>query len=187
MSRDEMVEALGTIARSGTKAFMDRIAAAQGSEGAQLIGQLGVGFYSAFMVADRVDVISRRAGDDEAAIWSSDGQGAYTIAPTDTAEAPARGRRVILHLKEDVASYTERYTLERIVKAQSGHVPVPIVLVEKPGAEPHEVADSAALWVKPRAEIKPEEYTDLYRSLAGQFDEPALTVHFRAEGRHEYT
>jgi molecular chaperone HtpG len=187
MSRDEMVEALGTIARSGTKAFMDQIAAAQGSEGAQLIGQFGIGFYSAFMVADRVDVVSRRAGSDEAAIWSSDGQGAYTIAPIDTAEAPARGTRVILHLKEDASSYTERYTLERVVKAQSGHVPVPIVLVEKPGAEPHEVADGAALWVKPRAEIKPEEYTDFYRSLAGQFDEPALTVHFRAEGRHEYT
>src|SRR4051795_1546546 len=76
---------------------------------------------------------------------------------------------------------------KRTVKAQSGHVPVPIVLVEKPGAEPQEIADGAALWVKPRAEIKPEEYTDFYRSLAGQFDEPALTVHFRAEGRHEYT
>src|SRR5215204_5065164 len=187
MSQAEMVEGLGTIARSGTRAFMDQIAAAQGSEGAQLIGQFGVGFYSAFMVADRVDVVSRRAGSDEAVIWSSDGQGAYTIQPIDTGEAPACGTRVILHLKEDAASYTERYTLERIVRAQSGHVPVPIVLVEKPGAEPHEVADGAALWVKPRAEIKPEEYTDLYRSVAGQFDEPALTVHFRAEGRHEYT
>src|SRR3954447_22892286 len=187
MSRDEMVEALGTIARSGTKAFMDRIAAAQGGEGAQLIGQFGGGFYSTFMVADRVDVVSRRAGSDEAALWSSDGQGAYTIEPTNTAEAPARGTRVILHVKEDAASYTERFTLERIVKAQSGHVPVPIALVEKPDAEPQEVADGAALWVKPRAEIKPEEDTDFYRSLAGQFDEPALTVHFRAEGRHEYT
>src|SRR3954453_618478 len=105
MSREEMVEALGTIARSGTKAFMDRIAAAQGSEGAQLIGQFGVGFYSAFMVADRVDVVSRRADSDEAVIWSSDGQGIYTITPVDTAEAPARGTRVILHLKEDSASY----------------------------------------------------------------------------------
>jgi molecular chaperone HtpG len=186
MSQAEMVEGLGTIARSGTRAFMDQIAAAQGSEGAQLIGQFGVGFYSAFMVADRVDVVSRRAGSDEAGIWSSDGQGAYTMKPTDTGEAPACGTRVILHLKEDAASYTERYTLERIVRAQSGHVPVPIVLVEKPGAEPQEIADGAALWVKPRAEIKPEEYTDFYRSLAGQFDEPALTVHFRAEGRHEY-
>jgi molecular chaperone HtpG len=187
MSRDEMIEALGTIARSGTKAFMERIQAAQGGEGAQLIGQFGVGFYSAFMVADRVDVVSRRAGSDEATIWSSDGQGSYTVAPAAVDEAPARGTRVILHLTEDATSYTERYRLERIVKEQSGHVPVPISLVEKPGAEPQEVADGAALWVKPRSEITPEDYTDFYRSVAGQFDEPALTVHFRAEGRHEYT
>jgi molecular chaperone HtpG len=187
MSRDEMVEALGTIARSGTQAFMDRVEAAQGEEGAQLIGQFGVGFYSAFMVADRVEVISRRAGNEEAALWSSDGKGSYRIVPVEAAEAPARGTRVILHLKEDAASYTERYALERTVKEQSGHVPVPIAIVDKPGAEPQEVADGAALWVKPRAEITAEAYTDFYRSLAGQFDEPALTVHFRAEGRHEYT
>lgn len=187
MSRDEMIEALGTIARSGTKAFMARIQAAQGGEGAQLIGQFGVGFYSAFMVADQVDVVSRRAGSDEATLWSSDGKGSYTVAPAAVDEAPARGTRVVLHLMEDAASYTERYRLERIVKEQSGHVPVPISLVEKPGAEPQEVADGAALWVKPRSEITPEEYTDFYRSVAGQFDEPALTVHFRAEGRHEYT
>jgi molecular chaperone HtpG len=187
LSRDEMIEALGTIARSGTKAFMDRIQAAQGGEGAQLIGQFGVGFYSAFMVADRVDVVSRRAGSDEATLWSSDGKGSYTVAPAASDEAPARGTRVVLHLMEDAASYTERYRLERIVKEQSGHVPVPVSLVEKPGAEPQEVADGAALWVKPRSEITPEDYTDFYRSVAGQFDEPALTVHFRAEGRHEYT
>jgi molecular chaperone HtpG len=187
MSRDEIIEALGTIARSGTKAFMDRIQAAQGGEGAQLIGQFGVGFYSAFMVADRVDVISRRAGHDEATLWSSDGKCSYTVAPAVIEEAPARGTRVVLHLMEDAASYTERYRLERIVKEQSGHVPVPISLVEKPGAEPHEIADGAALWVKSRSEITPEDYTDFYRSVAGQFDEPALTVHFRAEGRHEYT
>ena len=187
MSRDEMVEALGTIARSGTKAFMDRIEAAQGGEGATLIGQFGVGFYSAFMVADRVDVVSRRAGSDEAWLWSSDGKGTYSVAPAALAEAPARGTRVMLHLMEDAKTYTERYTLERIVKAQSGHVPVPIVLVEKPGAEPAEIADGAALWTKPKSEITAEEYTDFYRSVAGQFDEPALTVHFRAEGRHEYT
>ncbi|WP_230533265.1 molecular chaperone HtpG [Microvirga roseola] len=187
MSRDEMIEALGTIARSGTKAFMERIQAAQGGDGAQLIGQFGVGFYSAFMVADRVDVVSRRAGTHEATLWSSDGKGSYTVASASIDEAPARGTRVILHLMEDAASYTERYRLERIIKEQSGHVPVPISLVEKPGAEPQEVADGAALWVKPRSEITPEEYMDFYRSVAGQFDEPALTVHFRAEGRHEYT
>src|SRR3712207_8129118 len=105
MSRDEMIEALGTIARSGTKAFMDRVQAAQGGEGAQLIGQFGIGFYSAFMVADRVDVVSRRAGSNEAAIWSSDGQGSYTIAAAEASDAPARGTRVILHLTQDASSY----------------------------------------------------------------------------------
>jgi molecular chaperone HtpG len=187
MSQLEMVEALGTIARSGTKAFMDRVRDAQGPDGAQLIGQFGVGFYSAFMVADRVDVVSRRAGSETATLWSSDGKGEYTIMPVEAAEAPARGTRVVLHLMEDAASFAERHTLERIVRAQSGHVPVPIAIVEKPGAEPEELADGAALWTKPRSEITPEEYIDFYRSVAGQFDEPALTVHVRAEGRHEYT
>jgi molecular chaperone HtpG len=187
MSRDEMVEALGTIARSGTRAFMERLEGAQGGEGATLIGQFGVGFYSAFMVAERVDVVSRRAGAQEACLWSSDGKGSYTIAPIDPTDAPQRGTRVVLHLMEDATSYAQRFTLERIVTAQSGHVPVPISIIEKPGAEPQEIADGAALWAKPRSEIASEEYTDFYRSLAGQMDEPALTVHFRAEGRHEYT
>jgi molecular chaperone HtpG len=94
---------------------------------------------------------------------------------------------VVLHLMADAKSYTERFKLERIVKAQSGHVPVPITIIEKPGAEPVEVADGAALWTKPKSEISTADYTDFYRSVAGQFDEPALTVHFRAEGRQEYT
>ncbi len=186
MSHDEMVEALGTIARSGTKAFMEQVEAARGSEGATLIGQFGVGFYSAFMVAEQVDVISRRAGSNEAWLWSSDGKGTFAMAPATLDDAPARGTRVILHLSEDAKSYTERFQLERIVKAQSGHVPVPISIIEKPGAEPAEVADGAALWTKPKSEITPAEYTDFYRSVAGQFDEPALTIHYRAEGRHEY-
>lgn len=191
MNHDELVDALGTIARSGTKAFMERLEAAKASEktgeSATLIGQFGVGFYSAFMVADRVDVVSHRAGTSEAWQWSSDGKGTYTVAPVDAATAPARGTRVVLHLMEDAKSYTERYNIERIVRANSGHVPVPISIIEKPGAEPAEVADGAALWTRQRTEIKPEEYTDFYRSVAGQFDEPALTVHFRAEGRHEFT
>ena len=108
------------------------------------------------------------------------------MAPAALDDAPARGTRVILHLSEDAKSYTERFQLERIVKAQSGHVPVPISIIEKPGAEPAEVADGAALWTKPKSEITPAEYTDFYRSVAGQFDEPALTIHYRAEGRHEY-
>ena len=187
MSRDEMVEALGTIAHSGTKAFMDRIEAAQGSDSATVIGQFGVGFYSAFMVADRVDVISRRAGADEAWRWSSDGKGTYSVSPAALADSPGRGTRVVLHLMESAKTYTERFALERIVKAQSGHVPVPIAIIDKPGAPPSEVADGAALWTKPKSDISAADYTDFYRSVAAQFDEPALTVHFRAEGRHEYT
>jgi molecular chaperone HtpG len=187
MSHDEMVEALGTIAHSGTKAFMDRIEAAQGNNSATLIGQFGVGFYSAFMVADRVDVISRHAGTDAAWLWSSDGKGTYSVSPAALADAPGRGTRVVLHLMESAKPYTERFTLERIVKAQSGHVPVAIAIVEKPGAAPSEVADGAALWTKPKSDISTTDYTDFYRSVAGQFDEPALTLHFRAEGRNEYT
>jgi molecular chaperone HtpG len=187
MNRDEMVEALGTIARSGTKAFVDRIEAGKDREGASFIGQFGVGFYSAFMVADRVDVISRRAGTAEASLWSSDGKGTFSIAPAALADAPSRGTRVVLHLTEDSKTYAERFTLERIVKAQSGHVPVPIAIVDKPGAEPAQVANGAALWTKPKSEISASDYADFYRSVAGQLDEPALTVHFRAEGRHEYS
>ncbi len=186
MSEVELAEALGTIARSGTKAFMDRIASAKDAEDSQLIGQFGVGFYSAFMVADKVDVISRRAGTDSAAIWSSDGLGTYTIQPVDIAEAPVRGTRVLLHLKEDAADYTEAFKIERTIKAQSGHVPVPILLKDKPDAEPKQIADGAALWTRPKAEITAEEYKDFYRSVAGQYDEPALTLHYRAEGLHEY-
>ncbi|MGO4566778.1 molecular chaperone HtpG [Rhizobium sp. 2YAF20] len=187
MSRDEMVEALGTIARSGTRAFMERVEAAKEKEGAELIGQFGVGFYSAFMVADNVDVVSRRAGSDEASLWSSDGKGSYTIGSIDVADAPARGTRITLHLMEDAKTYTSRWTVERIVKAQSGHVPVPIYIVEKPGAQATELTDGSALWTKPKSEITKEEYTDFYRGISGQYDEPAVTVHFRAEGRHEYT
>lgn len=187
MSRDEMIEALGTIARSGTRNFMDRIADAEGKEGAQLIGQFGVGFYSAFMVASKVEVTSRRAGSDEAWLWSSDGKGAFSVAPVALEAAPARGTCVVLHLTDDAKTYAERWTLERIVKEQSGHVPVPISFVEKPGAEVTSLSDGAALWTRAKSEITPQEYTDFYRSVAGQYDDPALTVHFRAEGRHEYT
>jgi molecular chaperone HtpG len=186
MSRDELVEGLGTIAHSGTKAFMDRIEA-QGSESATLIGQFGVGFYSAFMVAERVDVFSRRAGAEEAWQWSSDGKGTFSVAPAALESAPGRGTRVVVHLAEEAKQYLERFRLERMVKTQSGHVPVPIAIVEKAGEKPSELVDGAALWVKPKSEISAADYTDFYRSLTGHLDEPDLTVHFRAEGRQEYT
>ncbi len=192
MSRDEMIEALGTIARSGTKAFLEQIEAAQSGEagsgeGGALIGRFGVGFYSAFMVADQVEVISRRAGTDTAWRWSSDGKGAFDVSPVPEAQAPQRGSRVVLHLMEDAKTYAERGTVEALVKAQSGHVPVPIAILEKPGADPAEITDGAALWAKPKSEISAADYTDFYRSIGGLFDEPALTVHFRAEGRQDYT
>ena len=188
MSREELVDALGTIARSGTKAFLDRLAAADAEkEAANIIGQFGIGFYSSFMVADHVVVETRRAGASEAWRWSSDGQGAYTIAPLPLDQAPARGARVILHINEASVEYLEAHRLERIVREHSGAVAVPIDLIEKPEAEARRVADGAAIWAKPKAEITPEEYAEFYRSLAGQFDEPALTVHWRAEGRQEYS
>ena len=187
MSHDEMIEALGTIARSGTRSFMERVAGADGKDGAQLIGQFGVGFYSAFMVAEKVEVVSRRAGNPEAWTWSSDGKGEFTVAPAALDEAPARGTRVTLHLMEEARSYAERWTLERIVKEQSGHVPVPISLITEPGADAVALSDGAALWTRPKSEITNDEYADFYRSVAGQYDEPTSTIHFRAEGLHEYT
>ena len=190
MNRDELIDALGTIARSGTKAFLERIEAGQSGEGAEgqaLIGRFGVGFYSAFMVADRVEVISRRAGAEEAWLWSSDGKGDFSVTSTAGVTAPRRGTRVVLHLSDEAKSYTERATIEHLIKEQSGHVPVPIAIVEKAGTAPVEITDGAALWAKPKSEIATAEYTDFYRSVAGAFDEPALTVHFRAEGRQDYT
>ncbi|MGO6986215.1 molecular chaperone HtpG [Rhizobium leguminosarum] len=187
MSRSEMIDALGTIARSGTKAFMERLEAVKAGEKAELIGQFGVGFYSSFMVADKVDVISRRAGQEEAWKWSSDGKGSYDIVAADSVEAPTRGTRVVLHLMEDAKRYTNKWTVEKIIRDQSGHVPVPIRLVDKEAAEPSQISDGAALWTKQKSEISKQDYDDFYRGVSGQYDEPLTNVHFRAEGRHEYT
>jgi len=159
MSRDELAEALGTIARSGTKAFLDGIEAKQPDDETALIGRFGVGFYSAFMVAERVEVVSRRAGTETAWLWSSDGKGTFAISPAALADAPARGTRVVLHLMDDAKTYAERFTIERLIKAQSGHVPVPIAIVEKAGSEPTEISDGAALWAKPKSEISAADYT----------------------------
>ncbi len=188
MSREDLVEALGTIARSGTKAFLDKLAATDADkEAGNLIGQFGIGFYSSFMVADEVTVDTRRAGAAESWRWKSDGKGTYTIEPLALDLAPARGTRVTLKLNAESSEYAERYKIERVVKDHSGAVAVPIEIVEKPGAQAQRVTDGAAIWAKAKADVTPEEYTEFYRGLAGQYDEPALTVHWRAEGRHEYT
>ena len=188
MSHDEIIQSLGTIARSGTKAFLEKLEAAQqDAEGNAMIGRFGVGFYSAFMVAERVEVVSRRAGAEAAWRWSSDGKGEFSVSPADAVQSPRRGTRVVLQLTDDAKSFAERATIEPLIKAQSGHVPVPIAIVDKPGAAPAEITDGAALWAKPKSEISAADYTDFYRSVALAFDEPALTIHVRAEGRQDYT
>ncbi|MBH0237308.1 molecular chaperone HtpG [Methylobrevis albus] len=188
MSREEMKDNLGTIARSGTRAFLDQLADKGGEQkqGQALIGQFGVGFYSAFMVADRVRVVSRKAGSEEAFAWVSDGKGTFELSPADLAEAPAAGTRVTLELSADAATYAEEATIERIVREYSAHVPVPIRLAAADG-EARELADGAALWVKPKASVTPEEYKEFYGHVGGLWDDPALTIHYRAEGRHEYS
>lgn len=183
MSREDLHEALGTIARSGTKAFLEQLG--EKADGSRLIGQFGVGFYSAFMVADRVEVVSRRAGSGEAWCWSSDGLGTYTVEARAPDDAPARGTRVIVHLSEDGATYAEGWTIERIVKAHGSAVPVPIEFVEA-GGEAKTLADGTALWTRPKSSITTDEHKAFYQSLGGQFDDPAMTLHWRAEGRHEY-
>jgi len=186
MSRDELVSALGTIASSGTRAFLDRLGA-DAEQGSALIGRFGVGFYSVFMVADRVEVATRRAGESEAWLWTSEGKGAYDVAPLDPAEAPRIGARVTLHMNADSGEFLDDWRIERILREHSGAIAVPVDLVAAPGEEPRRVCDGQALWTKPKSEIAEQDYTDFYRQLSGQFDEPALVAHWRAEGRTEYT
>ncbi len=189
MGRDELVSALGTIANSGTRAFLDKVGGGENKEGLGqgLIGQFGVGFYSVFMVADKVEVTTRRAGSDEAWLWTSDGKGSYAIAPAALEDAPAVGTRVALHLNSDSDEFLEAYRVEHVLREHSGAIAIPIEIVGAPGEEPRRISDGAALWTKPKSDISAEDYNDFYRQLAGQFDEPALTIHWRAEGRTEYT
>jgi molecular chaperone HtpG len=139
------------------------------------------------MVADRVDVSTRRAGANEAWRWTSAGKGRYSIAPLDRAEAPLVGTQVTLHLNADSDEFLDAWRVENIVREHSGAVATPIDLIAAPGEAAKRIADGVALWTKPRSDITPEEYSDFYRRLSGQFDEPALTAHWRAEGRTEYT
>ncbi len=186
MNRDGLISELGTIARSGTAAFLDRLAAEKTDEKAgsdlALIGQFGVGFYSAFMVADRVEVVSRRAGEAEGWRWSSDGKGQYTVAE---AERAGRGTAVTLHLKKDSKGFLDPAEIKRIVRAYSDHIAIPIVLEE--GGTSETVNTASALWTRPRSGIKEEEYKEFYHHAGHAFDEPWLTLHFKAEGKIEYT
>ncbi|THD59582.1 MAG: molecular chaperone HtpG [Bradyrhizobium sp.] len=185
MDRQELIDNLGTIARSGTRSFLSRLAEAK--DGANLIGQFGVGFYSAFMVAERIVVTSRRAGADEVWTWSSSGGSGFEIAPVreEDAKRIARGTEIVLHLKPDAKKYLETYEIERIVGAYSDNIQFPIVLVPEEG-EPRQINSASALWQRPKSELKPEDYVQAYKSIAGAFDEPAMTLHYRAEGRQSY-
>ncbi len=185
MDRAELIENLGTIARSGTRAFLSRLAEAK--DGGGLIGQFGVGFYSAFMVADRIEVTSRRSGADEAWTWRSQSGAGFEIA-TATDEQAARvprGTEIVLHIKADAKPYLERHTIERIVRTYSDNIQFPIELIADNGA-PEQINTASAVWQRARSELKPEDYKEAYRTIAGGFDEPAMTLHYRAEGRQSY-
>src|ERR1700723_2466009 len=185
MDRQELIDNLGTIARSGTKSFLSRLTEAK--DGAGLIGQFGVGFYAAFMVAERIVVTSRRAGTNEVWIWSSSGGSGFEIAPASEADARrvTRGTEIFLHLKPDAVKYLESYEIERIVGAYSDNIQFPIELQPEEG-EPRQINSAGALWQRPKSELKPDDYTQAYRAIAGAFDDPAMTLHYRAEGRQSY-
>ncbi|MGJ5082456.1 molecular chaperone HtpG [Bradyrhizobium sp. SZCCHNRI1009] len=185
MERQELIDHLGTIARSGTKAFVQKLAEAK--DGTGLIGQFGVGFYSAFMVADRIQVISRRAGGGEVWTWTSSGGAGFEVAPASEEDAKrvARGTEIVLHLKDDAKKYLETYEIERIVTAYSDNIQFPIMLVPEEG-EPRQINSASALWQRSKSELTPEDYSKAYKSIAHAFDEPAMTLHYRAEGRYSY-
>jgi molecular chaperone HtpG len=181
MNRDELIENLGTIARSGTAAFVGELTG-DAKKDVSLIGQFGVGFYSAFMVADKVEVLSRKAGDGEGWRWTSDGRGSFTIEPA--ANVP-RGARITLHMREGDEEYLDPHRLRQIVKTYSDHIALPIVLAD--GNKEETVNTASALWTRPRSEITPEQYKEFYHHVGHGFDDPWLTLHARAEGVLEYT
>jgi len=185
MDRQELIDNLGTLARSGTKAFLKGLKEAK--DGLGLIGQFGVGFYSAFMVADRIEVTSHRAGTSEAWVWRSEGGAGFEVAPASEEQAKCvpRGTEIVLHLKEDAARYLQPFELERVIRTYSDHILFPIELVDDKG-EARQVNAASALWQRAKSEVKAEDYTQAYRSIAMAFDEPALTLHYKVEGRQSY-
>ncbi len=181
MTRDELIQNLGTIARSGTRAFGEKLEGAKPEERPNLIGQFGVGFYSAFMVADRVEVTSRKAGAEGAWMWASDGAGAFTIAP---AERDAPGTQIVLHMKPDADEFLEPMRIETIIRKWADHVTVPITLARDGKDQP--INEGTALWRKSRADMSEQSATAFYRHLGNIFDTPWATLHWKAEGTLEF-
>ena len=199
MTRDEAVAALGTIAHSGTKEFMKLLESREVKDNPELIGQFGVGFYSAFMVADKVTVITRKAGADpaHAVKWESNADGTYTL---DDAEKAGKGTDVILSLKEDAREYLEEWELRKIVKQYSDFIEYPVVMdvtrsqpdpddKEKTVSETNEetLNSRKAIWLKDKADISTEEYNEFYKHISHDFTDPARVIHYRAEGTTEFS
>ena len=185
MTDAELHANLGTIASSGTAAFVDNLSG-DAKKDVGLIGQFGVGFYSAFMVTDKVEVLTRKAGTDTAWLWSSDGLGEYTVTASEKA---TRGTIITLHLKKDALEFAEKERLRTVVRTYSDHIPFPIGFVEtgENGAEEVDTLNRAsALWTRPKSEITDEEYTEFYHHVGHAFDDPWMTLHWKAEGRIEY-
>jgi molecular chaperone HtpG len=194
MSRDEVIQNIGTIARSGTQEFLRSLTGDQRKDAA-MIGQFGVGFYSAFIVADRVMLTTRRAGLDsaEGVRWESDGKGEYTL---ETIERPDRGTTIVLQLREGEDDLLNGWRLRSIIEKYSDHISVPILMPGEPedNAEgeskpPAEVAvnKASALWSRPKSELTDQDYNDFYRHIAGEFTDPLAWVHSKIEGTYEYT
>src|SRR5271170_7420687 len=195
MNEEELAENLGTIARSGTKNFLSQLSG-DARKDSNLIGQFGVGFYSAFMVADKVEVVSRRAGEDKAWRWVSDGKTGFEIEPAERAVA---GTTVLLHFNEEGAQYANSWRLQEIVKKYSNHIAFPIFLTydksewnaEKKESTKSRVTEqvnaASAMWRRPKSELTDEDYKEFYKSISGQWEDPLFWFHTRAEGTLEYT
>ena len=188
MSKDDMIDALGTIAKSGTQAFVDGLKDAQ-SDGEDaklaLIGQFGVGFYSSFMIADKVEVVSRKAGDTDAWRWTSNGQGAFDI---ESATREERGTDVIVHVKKDAKEFLEVLRIENVVKTYSDHIAQPVILkASKDGEEDKTLNSASALWTREKKDITADQYNEFYHHVGMAFDEPWLTLHNKVEGAISYT
>ena len=181
MTREEMIANLGTIARSGTRAFGASLADAKPEERPSLIGQFGVGFYSAFMVADRVEVTSRKAGSTGAWTWASDGGGAFTMAPA-TRDEP--GTDIVLHVKSDAEEYLDPVRLEAVVRKWADHITLPITIARD--GKDQAANEGTALWRKPKSEVTEADAAAFYRHVGSNWDSPAVTIQWRAEGALEF-
>ena len=188
MSKDEVIANIGTIAKSGTKEFFQQLSGDQAKD-AHLIGQFGVGFYSAFIVADKVTLISRRAGlaAQEGVKWESDGSGEFTIEPVDKA---GRGTEVTLHLKKDEEEFLDDWRVKAVIRKYSDHIQIPIIMKSeaKEGAEPADetVNRASALWTRPKNDISDEQYEEFYKHVSHDWEKPLTWTHSKVEGKQEY-